>query len=149
MTQNMGQYLQALKDNGTPYQLYFHRGGHGGAPPDSLINRWFTRYLWLQPNGVENEPKAWVVRETNACPSAFRDRRRRPVEHHDAHRRQHEPAHLRHAGRRPGDELDGTVSNTTATVLAVPDSTHVVFSAAVATAAGSKVANGRRSATTS
>src|SRR4051794_34185461 len=63
MTQNMGQYLQALKDNNTPYQLYFHRGGHGGAPPDALINRWFTRYLWLQPNGVESEPKAWVVRE--------------------------------------------------------------------------------------
>ena len=61
--------LDGLKANGTPYQLYFHRGGHGGAPPDSLINRWFTRYLWGVPNGVENEPKAWVVREANACPS--------------------------------------------------------------------------------
>ena len=38
----------------------------------------------------------------------------------------------------------GTVSNSTATVVAVPDSTHVVFAAAVATAAGSKVANGSR-----
>ncbi|MCK5652912.1 MAG: Xaa-Pro dipeptidyl-peptidase, partial [Gemmatimonadetes bacterium] len=28
-----------------------------------LMNRWFTRYLYGVENGVENDPKAWIVRE--------------------------------------------------------------------------------------
>ena len=54
---------EALKNNGVPYQSYFHQGGHGGAPPHELMNRWFTRYLYGVENGVENDPKAWIVRE--------------------------------------------------------------------------------------
>ncbi len=54
---------EALKENGVPYQAYFHQGGHGGAPPHELMNRWFTRYLYGVQNGVENDPKAWIVRE--------------------------------------------------------------------------------------
>ena len=68
MTKNFDQFYKAIRAQGVPHQLYFHRGGHGGAPPDSLINRWFTRYLWGVQNGVENEPRAFIVRETNACP---------------------------------------------------------------------------------
>ena len=30
-----------------------------------MMNKWFTRYLYGVENGVENEPKAWIVRETN------------------------------------------------------------------------------------
>ena len=33
-----------------------------------MINRWFTRYLYGVQNGVENEPRTWIVREANACP---------------------------------------------------------------------------------
>ena len=54
---------EALKKNGVPYQAYFHQGGHGGAPPHEMMNRWFTRYLYGVENGVENDPKAWIVRE--------------------------------------------------------------------------------------
>ena len=54
---------EALKRNGVPHQAYFHQGGHGGAPPLELMNRWFTRYLYGIENGVENDPKAWIVRE--------------------------------------------------------------------------------------
>jgi X-Pro dipeptidyl-peptidase len=43
--------------------LYWHQGGHGGSPPLIRTNRWFSRYLWGHENGVENDPKAWVVRE--------------------------------------------------------------------------------------
>jgi X-Pro dipeptidyl-peptidase len=54
---------QALKEQGTPAQLYMHQGGHGGAPPVEMMNRWFTRYLYGVENGVEADPRAWIVRE--------------------------------------------------------------------------------------
>jgi len=54
---------EALKERGVPVQAYFHQGGHGGAPPMELMNRWFTRYLYGIENGVENDPRAWIVRE--------------------------------------------------------------------------------------
>lgn len=54
---------EALKRKGVPAQAYFHQGGHGGPPPLELMNRWFTRYLYEVENGVENDPKAWIVRE--------------------------------------------------------------------------------------
>ncbi len=50
-----------------PLQAYFHQGGHGGAPPLEMMNKWFTRYLYGVENGVEREPKAWIVRETRRC----------------------------------------------------------------------------------
>jgi len=54
---------ERLKERGVPLQQYYHQGGHGGAPPMELMNRWFTRYLWEVENGVENDPGAWIVRE--------------------------------------------------------------------------------------
>ncbi len=48
-----------------PVQWYFHQGGHGGAPPLELMNRWFTRFLYGVENGVEEDPKAWIVRESD------------------------------------------------------------------------------------
>jgi X-Pro dipeptidyl-peptidase len=63
MTKHASEYYTALKELGVPHQLYWHQGGHGGSPPLVRTNRWFTRYLWGQDNGVENDPKAWVVRE--------------------------------------------------------------------------------------
>ncbi|HVT81626.1 MAG TPA: CocE/NonD family hydrolase, partial [Phycisphaerae bacterium] len=53
---------QAIKDK-VPSQLYMHQGGHGGNPPLDMENKWYTRYLFDQQNGVENDPKAWIVRE--------------------------------------------------------------------------------------
>jgi X-Pro dipeptidyl-peptidase len=54
---------EALKANGVPAMAYFHQDGHGGPPPPRLMNRWFTRYLYGVENGVENDPRAWIVRE--------------------------------------------------------------------------------------
>jgi X-Pro dipeptidyl-peptidase len=53
----------ALKAQGTPVQVYFHQGGHGGGPPLAMVNRWFTRYLYGVQNGVEQDARAWIVRE--------------------------------------------------------------------------------------
>jgi X-Pro dipeptidyl-peptidase len=63
MTKHAAVYYQALKERGVPHQLYWHQGGHGGSPPLIRTNRWFSRYLWGIDNGVENDPRAWVVRE--------------------------------------------------------------------------------------
>ncbi len=54
--------VEALKGR-VPVQQYYHQGGHGGDPPMIMMNRWFTRYLYGIENGVENDPKAWIVRE--------------------------------------------------------------------------------------
>jgi len=61
--------VEALKGR-VPLQMYFHQGGHGGAPPLEMMNKWFTRYLYGVENGVENDPKAWIVRETPTTPPA-------------------------------------------------------------------------------
>lgn len=57
---------EALKRKGVPAQIFFHQGGHGGPPPMKLMNRWFTRYLHNVENDVENDQRAWIVREQDA-----------------------------------------------------------------------------------
>ena len=59
------RFVKVLEEKGVPLQMYFHQGGHGGEPPFSMMNRWFTRYLFGIQNGVENDPKAWIVREND------------------------------------------------------------------------------------
>jgi X-Pro dipeptidyl-peptidase len=54
---------EALKAKNIPLMCYFHQGGHGGAPPMSLQNKFFSRFLYGVRNGVEDGPKAWIVRE--------------------------------------------------------------------------------------
>ena len=50
---------------GQQTQIYYHQNGHGGPPPMRMMNRWFTRYLFGIQNEVENDPKAWIVREND------------------------------------------------------------------------------------
>ncbi len=57
------RFARVLKEKGMPLQMYYHQGGHGGEPPFTMMNRWFTRYLFGVENGVENDPKAFIVRE--------------------------------------------------------------------------------------
>ena len=63
MTKNAAQFYEAVKARGVPHQLYWHQGGHGGAPPLRVENLWFTRYLWNVQGFAELEPRAWIVRE--------------------------------------------------------------------------------------
>ncbi|MDH3224213.1 MAG: Xaa-Pro dipeptidyl-peptidase, partial [Gemmatimonadota bacterium] len=62
MPEHSYRISQALKERGVPVQVYYHQGGHGGPPPLTLMNRWFTRYVYGVENGVESDPKAWIVR---------------------------------------------------------------------------------------
>jgi X-Pro dipeptidyl-peptidase len=63
MPEHSVRVYEALKANGVPSMAYFHQGGHGGPPPFELMNKWFTRYLYEVENGIEDEPRAWIVRE--------------------------------------------------------------------------------------
>lgn len=63
MPEHSVRIYQAIKAKGVPAQAYFHQGGHGGPPPLKMMNRWFTRYLYGVENGVEKDPRSWVVRE--------------------------------------------------------------------------------------
>ena len=142
MTKNMAQFYEAIKKLGVPHMLYFHQGGHGGAPPDVFINLWFTRYLFGVHNGVERLPRAWIVREPNAC----------PVRQTTAAGDQSNTTTLTVAdsGRLtlgltpsiPVTAADGTVRTVTRNIVGIVDSTHVILSAPVATGAGERVADG-------
>jgi X-Pro dipeptidyl-peptidase len=55
-------YLK-LKELGKPAMAYLHQGGHGGPPAPELMNKWFSHYLYGVDNGVEDLPRAWIVRE--------------------------------------------------------------------------------------
>jgi X-Pro dipeptidyl-peptidase len=63
MPEHSVRVYAALKKKGVPCQAFFHQGGHGGPPPLALMNRWFTRYLHGVENGVEKDPRGWIVRE--------------------------------------------------------------------------------------
>jgi len=73
MPEHSYRIYKAAKEKGIPSQIYYHQDGHGGPPPMTLMNRWFTRYLHGVENGVENDAKAWIVREneTQENPTAY------------------------------------------------------------------------------
>jgi X-Pro dipeptidyl-peptidase len=75
MPEHSVRIYSALKKKGLPVQAFFHQGGHGGPPPMELMNRWFTRYLYGIENGVEEDPKSWIVREDKKRdePTAYPD----------------------------------------------------------------------------
>ncbi len=66
MPEHSVRIVEALQAQGTPVAVYYHQGGHGGSPPLEMMNRWFSRYLYGVENGVENDPKSWIVREGDA-----------------------------------------------------------------------------------
>ncbi len=65
MPEHSYRIYQKASEMGLPTQIYYHQNGHGGPPPISMMNRWFTRFLHGINNGVENDPKAWIVREND------------------------------------------------------------------------------------
>jgi len=75
MPEHSYRIYEAAKTKGLPVQIYYHQNGHGGPPPISMMNRWFTRYLHGIENGVEKDPKAWIVRENDDRdkPTAYKD----------------------------------------------------------------------------
>jgi predicted acyl esterase len=142
MTKNAAQFYAALKKQHVPHMFYFHQGGHGGAPPDVLVNYWFTRYLYGVQNNVEALPRSWVVRETAACPP-----RQTTVTGDQANTStlavaDTSPFRIGFTLTVPQTNADGTTTNTTRLITSIPDQTHLVLVAPVATGAGQKVADG-------
>jgi len=66
MPEHSYRIYKAAREKGIPTQIYYHQNGHGGPPPMTLMNRWFTHYLHGVDNGVQNDKKAWIVREDDA-----------------------------------------------------------------------------------
>jgi len=75
MPEHSYRIYKAAKEKGLPVQIFYHQNGHGGPPPMKMMNRWFSRYLFGIENGVEKDPKAWIVREN--------DKRENPTPYED------------------------------------------------------------------
>ncbi len=75
MPEHSYRIYEAARAKGIPSMIFYHQNGHGGPPPFSMMNRWFTRYLHGVENGVEQEPRAWIVREQDeqSKPTAYAD----------------------------------------------------------------------------
>ena len=76
MPEHSYRIYKAAKEKGLPTQIYYHQLGHGGPPPMTMMNRWFTKYLHGIDNGVEKEENtAYIVRENddNQQPTAYKD----------------------------------------------------------------------------
>ena len=71
MPEHSYRIYDAARSQGIPAQIYYHQKGHGGPPPLSMMNRWFSHYLFGIENGVENDPKAWIVREKDTLPTSY------------------------------------------------------------------------------
>ena len=73
MPEHSFRIYKRAKEMGLPTQVYYHQNGHGGPPPMKMMNRWFTRYLHGVKNNVEQDAKAWIVRENDkrSAPTAY------------------------------------------------------------------------------
>ena len=63
MPEHSYRIYNKAREMGLPVQIYYHQDGHGGSQPMEMMNKWFTRYLFGIENGVENDPRSWIVRE--------------------------------------------------------------------------------------
>lgn len=76
MPEHSYRIYKAAQEKGLPAQIYYHQNGHGGPPPTSMMNKWFTKYLHGIDNGVEKEDnKAFIVREYDdpQQPTVYKD----------------------------------------------------------------------------
>ncbi|HMS68477.1 MAG TPA: CocE/NonD family hydrolase C-terminal non-catalytic domain-containing protein [Saprospiraceae bacterium] len=65
MPEHSYRIYKKAKEMGVPSMIFYHQLGHGGPPPFPMMNRWFTRYLHGIENGVEQDQRAWIVREND------------------------------------------------------------------------------------
>jgi len=63
-------YAEAQK-MGLPSQIFYHQDGHGGPPPFSMMNKWFTHFLHGVENDILKTDKAWIVREDDKLPTCY------------------------------------------------------------------------------
>tara|TARA_R110002049_G_scaffold12629_6_gene56349 strand:- start:738 stop:2558 length:1821 start_codon:yes stop_codon:yes gene_type:complete len=76
MPEHSYRIYKKAKDMGLETAIYYHQYGHGGPPPFTMMNKWFTHYLHGVDNGIENEEnKAFIVREDDkmSAPTPYKD----------------------------------------------------------------------------
>ncbi len=75
MPEHSYRIYKAAKEKGLPTQIFYHQNGHGGPPPMTMMNRWFTHYLHGVENDVENDARVWIVREKDKMdePTAYKE----------------------------------------------------------------------------
>ena len=76
MPEHSYRIYKKAKEMGLETAIYYHQFGHGGPPPLSMMNKWFTHYLHGVDNGIEIEKnKAFIVRENDKMenPTAYKD----------------------------------------------------------------------------
>ncbi len=76
MPEHSYRIYKKAKVMGLETSIYYHQYGHGGPPPLTMMNTWFTHYLHGIENGVETEEnKAFIVREDDKMsePTAYKD----------------------------------------------------------------------------
>lgn len=66
MPDNTIRMWEALKGINSKAKLYMHQGGHGGMPPQDVVDKWWAHYLWDVDNGVDTLPRVMVVPSTAA-----------------------------------------------------------------------------------
>ena len=71
MPEQSYRFYKAAKEKGLPVQLYYHQGAHGGEPPFTMMNRWFTHYLHEVENNVEKDISVRIVRENEDYPRSY------------------------------------------------------------------------------
>ncbi len=141
MTKNAAQLYAKLKANNVPHQFYFHQGGHGGSPPDAMLNRWFTKYLYGVDNGVQNEPKSWVVREAATCPPRQSTVTTEATNSATLTVADASPFAVGTTLTIPQTNANGTITSTTRVINNIAGNT-LTLASAVATTAGQRVVSG-------
>ena len=74
MPEHSYRIYKKATEMGLPTQIFYHQNGHGGPPPIKMMNRWFTHYLHGIENNVQDDAKAWIVREDDKmdAPTAYK-----------------------------------------------------------------------------
>jgi len=75
MPEHSYRIYDAARSKGLPVRIFYHQNGHGGPPPFSMMNKWFTQFLHGVENGIEDGPRSWIVREYDDLsePTAYPD----------------------------------------------------------------------------
>ena len=76
MPEHSYRIYKKAKEMGLDTKIYYHQNGHGGPPPITMMNRWFTRYLHGVENDVENDENDVMKRRDAVNPGTNKIRLR-------------------------------------------------------------------------
>jgi X-Pro dipeptidyl-peptidase len=68
-TKAFASWWNRLADRNVPRKLWLHNGGHGGPGGAAYARaeiRWFDRWLFGVPNGIDSEPRLTIQREDDS-----------------------------------------------------------------------------------